>query len=231
MKKYEHVEKIKIMTACGPSRPQFNYPNQLCQKMLFCNTPWLWRLHRTAASAQRRPFSTSQRLGQGEWRWPTCNCSWDKLKDVLISCAITKNNFGFNAGGSSRVQSLLPTKTLWYPWWCTVWSTVCTCSYFETWLSTIVCLSSLVFRLKKAVASTHEIRGIMRLRQGTVMPILSCSSVCICWCVLVKNGLGLNFGWIERDKARNDVGWCLDWVWIVIDVGMIFQNVWGLVLT
>ena len=22
--------------------------------------------------------------------------------------------------GSTRVQSLLPTKTLWYPWWCTV---------------------------------------------------------------------------------------------------------------
>lgn len=40
---------------------------------------------RTAVSAQRRPFSTSQRLGQGEeWTWPTWNYSCDKLKDVII---------------------------------------------------------------------------------------------------------------------------------------------------
>ena len=51
------------------------------------------------------------------------------------------------AGGSSRDQSLLPTKTLWYPWWCTVWSTVCTCSFQVTWWSTSfsvsVCFSCL----------------------------------------------------------------------------------------
>ena len=75
-----------------------------------------------------------------------CVCVWPVWKDVKL----------LQAGGSSRVQSLLPTKTLWYPWWCTVWSTVCTCSYFKTWWSTNVWFSSFGFRVGKAVVSnTH----------------------------------------------------------------------------
>ena len=73
-------------------------------------------------------------------------CVWPVWKDVKL----------LQAGGSSRVQSLLPTKTLWHPWWCTVWSTVCTCSYFKTWWSTNVWFSSFGFRVGKAVVSnTH----------------------------------------------------------------------------
>lgn len=82
---------------------------------------------RTAVSAQRRPFSTSQRLGQGEeWTWPTWNYSCDKLKDVII-----------------------------------------------------------VF-------------------------------VCVLMRVLIKNELGTIFGWIERDKAKNDV-------WIVFGSSLMLR--------
>lgn len=37
--------------------------------------------------------------------------------------------------------------------------------------------------------------------------LLLCLCVCVCWCAywFKKMGLGINFGRIERDKARNDV--------------------------
>ena len=38
------------------------------------------------------------------------------------------------AGGGSRVQSLPPTKTLWFPWWYMAWSAMRTCiSNFRQW--------------------------------------------------------------------------------------------------
>ena len=42
-------------------------------------------------------------------------------------------SFSF-AGGGSRVQSLPPTKTLWFPWWYMAWSAMRTCiSNFRQW--------------------------------------------------------------------------------------------------
>ena len=57
-----------------------------------------------------------------------CSCS-----PIIFACRDFKSNhFISQAGGGSRVQSLPPTKTLWFPWWYMAWSAMRTC--FISWL-------------------------------------------------------------------------------------------------
>ena len=52
-----------------------------------------------------------------------CVCVWNIWTDVKLLLF-----FSF-AGGGSRVQSLPPTKTLWFPWWYMAWSAMRTCHF------------------------------------------------------------------------------------------------------
>ena len=57
-----------------------------------------------------------------------CNI-WTDVKLLwLLPFYICREPFTF-AGGGSRVQSLPPTKTLWFPWWYMAWSAMRTCQF------------------------------------------------------------------------------------------------------
>ena len=48
-----------------------------------------------------------------------------------LFCVLFNNFLAMYAGGGSRVQSLPPTKTLWFPWWYMAWSAMRTCQFSE----------------------------------------------------------------------------------------------------
>ena len=83
------------------------------------------------------------------------------------------------AGGTGPVWIPVPTK-LFPNWGSMTFSVMCTCESCP-WRSTIVRLSSLGFRVKKAVASILVIGGIRRLKPGTDVHKFPIQVCCLWW--------------------------------------------------
>ena len=67
-------------------------------------------------------------------------CVWTICTDVklpsvcfVLLLLVQQDFLAIYAGGGSRVQSLPPTKTLWFPWWYMAWSAMRTCQFFQKW--------------------------------------------------------------------------------------------------
>ena len=67
-------------------------------------------------------------MKDGVW-WRVCVCVEHLNRCKTSTVAFCNFSNSHSAGGGSRVQSLPPTKTLWFPWWYMAWSAMRTCTF------------------------------------------------------------------------------------------------------